>query len=70
MAVMLGLVGLHQHFPRPFAASGAPGHLGEQLEGALRGAEIGDGQRHIRGDHPHQRDFGESRTPWRPSACR
>ena len=54
--VVLWIVRLHQHFAAQFAAPRATRHLREQLEGALRGAEVRQAERHIRADHAHQRD--------------
>ena len=44
--------------PGRLAASGAAGHLGEQLEGALGGAEIGHAEADIGGDDADQGDVG------------
>jgi hypothetical protein len=44
--------------PRHVAAPGAPGHLGEELKGALGGAKIGHPEADIGGDHAHQRHVG------------
>ena len=41
----VGGEGLDDHLALEFAAAGASGDLGEQLEGALAGAEIGDVER-------------------------
>ena len=38
---VLGVVGLHQHPPRPLSPPGPPCHLLQQLKGALGGAEVG-----------------------------
>ena len=40
------------------AAAGAAGDLGDQLEGALGGAEIGEGQGGVAADDADQRDVG------------
>ena len=42
--------------PSIVATPGAAGDLGEQLEGALGGAEVGQAEREIGADHAHQRD--------------
>ena len=50
---------LHDHRALEVAAAGAAGHLREQLERALRGAEVGQLQREVRVDDAHQRHARE-----------
>ncbi len=57
--IVIGIDGLDEHDPRHAAASRAPGHLREQLKGALGRAEIRHAQPHIRRHHAHQRDIGD-----------
>ena len=57
--VVLRIGGLNQHPAGLRAAPGTSGALREQLEDALGGAEVGQGQRGIGGNHPHQRHAGE-----------
>ena len=52
--VMLRLEGLKDHLPAQAAAPGPPGHLGEHLEGALGGAQVGQAEAHIGQHHAHQ----------------
>ena len=70
MAVMIGLVRLHDHFPGQFMPSGAARDLRQQLERFLRRAEI----RQMRSTDPRQsrRPASHPENPvlWRPSACR
>ncbi len=54
-AVVIGIQRLHNRFARLLAASGAPGHLGQQLKRALGGAEIGDAESDVGRDHADQR---------------
>jgi hypothetical protein len=49
-------VGLNEHLPGPFAASGAAGHLGQEGEGSLGRAEVGDEQADIGQHGPHERN--------------
>ena len=51
--------GLDEDFALHFAAAGAAGDLGEELEGAFAGAEIGHVQGEIGVDDPDQGDVGK-----------
>ena len=57
-ARMLGTEGLHDHPAGRVAAAGAPGHLHEELEGTLGGAEVGDVEREVGEQHRDQRHAG------------
>ncbi len=52
-------VGLDEDLALRFAAAGAAGDLGEQLEGALGGAEVGQVEREVGIEHADQGDVGE-----------
>ena len=67
---MLGLIGLQQAEALAAGAAGPAGHLAEQLEGALGGAQIAVGQAEIGVDHADQRQVRESCGPWRRAGCR
>ena len=56
---VVGRVGLHEHPAGPIAPPGASGHLRHELKGPLGGAEVGQMQRRVGVDHPHQRHVGE-----------
>ncbi len=56
---MVGEVGLDQGAAGPVAASGAAGHLGEQLPGALSGARVGGLQRQVGIDDAGKRQMGK-----------
>lgn len=51
--------GLDDHLPFQVAAAGAAGDLGEQLEGAFAGAEIGDVEAEVRIEDADEGDIGE-----------
>ena len=51
--------GLNEDFAFQFAASGASGDLGEELEGALGGAEVGDVETDVGVENAYQGDVGE-----------
>ena len=53
--VMILKIGLQHDFAGSLAATGASGDLGEQLERAFGGAEIGKAERDVGSDHAHQR---------------
>ena len=55
-------VGLHENFAGCFAASGASRDLGEKLERAFAGAEIGQMQSKIGVDDADQRDVRKMQT--------
>ena len=55
----LGVVALHQHPAGVLPAAGAAGDLGEQVKGALGGAEVGQRQRGVGQHHAHQRHAGK-----------
>jgi len=59
---MLGCECLYKDLAGTFASSGSSGHLGEQLEGALGRAEIGDIQGSICRDYSNQSDVREIQT--------
>src|SRR5216684_523530 len=42
--VVMRMISLNQNAPRQISASGAPGHLGDQLEGAFSGAKVRQSQ--------------------------
>ena len=48
-----------EHPSRALAAPAAPGELGDQREGALLGAEVGEAQRRVGVEHHAQHDIGE-----------
>ena len=52
---MIGVQRLHDRFAARLAAAGAAGHLRQQLEGSLRGAEIGEAEADVGGHHADQR---------------
>ena len=52
-------VSLHKDLARFFASAGPASDLGEELEGPLAGAEIGQVQREIGIDYSDQSDVGE-----------
>ena len=54
--IVLGLDGLHQDDARDVAASRAPGHLRQQLEGALGRPEVRHAQSDVGVHYAHQRD--------------
>ena len=56
---MLGQVGLDQHPAGPLLAAGAAGHLIEQLERPLGGAQVTAAQAEVGVDDPDQREVGE-----------
>ena len=56
---MVGVDGLGQDLAGQVAASGASGDLGEQLEGALGGTEVGQAEAHIGRDDAHQGHVGD-----------
>ncbi len=56
---MVRAVGLDDDQAGLVGAARPPRDLGEQLEGALHGAEVGPGQPHIGVHHPHQRHARE-----------
>ena len=56
---MVGHEGLHHHAPRLAAAPGAARHLGEELEGALGGAEVGQVEAEVRVHDADQADARE-----------
>ena len=58
-SVMAGHPRLDDHVPALRAAAGAAGDLAQQLEGALRGAEVGEIDADVGIDHTHQRDVRE-----------
>ena len=58
-AVVPGVVGLDDDLPGLGSASGASGHLCEQLKRAFAGAEIRQVESQVREQHPHERDFRE-----------
>ena len=57
--VVLWLKGLHDDRAAQRAAPGAPGDLGQDLEGALSGTVIGQVEGRLRQDHTHQGDQGQ-----------
>ena len=57
--VVVGMQRLDSASPRALAAAGAAGDLGQQLERALRGAEVGEAQADVGDDHADQRDLRE-----------
>ena len=48
-------ISLQNDFAGSLAASGASGDLGEELEGALGGAEVGQAECGVGSDHSHER---------------
>lgn len=50
---------MDEDFAFEFAASGAPGDLGEELEGALGGAEVGDVEADVGVEDTDEGDVGE-----------
>ena len=50
---------LDEHPPAALAAAAAPGELGDQREGPLLGAEVGEAQRRVGVQHDAQHDVGE-----------
>ena len=57
--VVLGPEGLDDDLARQVRPPGPAGHLGEELKGPLRGAEIRKVEPHVRRHHPHQGEAGE-----------
>src|SRR5579885_1622927 len=57
--VVLGVNGLDQHLSGELAAAGASGHLGEQLKGALGGAEVGQSEADVGRHDSDQGDGGD-----------
>ena len=55
----MGGEGLDDDFAFEFAASGATGDLGDELEGALAGAEVGDVEAEVGVEDSHEGDVGE-----------
>ena len=55
----LGIEGLDNNLAIQVTSPGAARHLGEQLEGALCGARVGDVQAQVCIQHAHQRHAGE-----------
>src|SRR5687767_6631429 len=49
--IVLGEIGLEYHLSRRGTPSGTPGHLGEQVEGAFGGAEVGESEGEVGADH-------------------
>ena len=62
--------GLHEHAPAAGAAPGAARELGDQREGPLLRAEVGEAQRRRRRRARRPRSRRGSRGPWRPSGYR
>ena len=56
---MLGAVGLHQHLPRQFPATGAARNLHQQLERPLARAKVRDVQCEVGEDDAHERHVRE-----------
>ena len=56
---VLGARGLHEDAAASVAAAGAPGDLGDELEGSLGGTEVGEVQRGVGVDHAYKRHVGE-----------
>ena len=51
---MLGMIRLHQHAAGKLAAAGSAGDLGQKLEHALGGTEIGQAERGVSADNADQ----------------
>ncbi len=56
---IVGVGGLYDDLASFGGASGASGHLCEELEGALAGTEVGDDERGVGPDDTDEGDFGE-----------
>ena len=54
--------GLHHHFTLEIPPPRPSGHLGDELEGALAGAEVGGVQANVRVENADQGDIGEMQT--------
>src|SRR5690606_24254588 len=54
----LAAIGLEQHAPRFVSPTGAARHPGEELEGSLARAEVGQGQAGIGTQHADEADAG------------
>lgn len=57
--VIMRTVGLHDHLARKIGTTRAPGHLLDQIEGALRAAEIGKVEHGVGVDNTHERNIVE-----------
>ena len=58
-SVIMRTVGLHDHLTRKIGPTRAPGHLLDQIEGALRAAEIGKMEHGVGIDNTHERNIVE-----------
>ena len=55
----VGRQGLHEHAAAARSAPGAAGQLGDEREGALLGAEVGEAQGRVGVEHDAEVDVGE-----------
>lgn len=58
-SVIMRTVGLHDHLARKIGTTRAPSHLFDQIEGALRAAEIGKVEHGVGIDNTHKRNIVE-----------
>ncbi len=54
--IVVGVIGLDEHFAGEVSATGSAGDLGEELKGAFGGAEVGQAKRKVCTDHADEGD--------------